>query len=176
MWLTGSRIFVGLCDLLLAAAMYTLFLQLQGRSPAHHLWWTPRSTLEAALTTAALVIARSLLEIVSIRWVAGHIQDLYTGMVLRLMRGYTEMRWGQFIECNRSDLLNTTVNTAREASFFYHLCIELTAAVVIVIAMTCALIYQSPAAACCLVGTAGVFYGLHRVFIREKLRKAGTQK
>jgi len=156
--------------------MYTLFLLLQGRSPAHHLWWTPRSTLEAALTTAALVILRSLLEIASIRSVAEYVQGLYTGMVLRLMRGYTEMRWGQFVECNRSDLLNTTVNTAREASFFYHLCIELTASVVVVVAMTCALIYQSPVGACCLVGTAVVFYGLHRVFIREKLREAGTQK
>ena len=175
-WLTGLRVFVGLCDLLLAAAMYTLFLLLQGRSLSHHLWWTPKTTLAAALATATLVIVRSLLEIVSIRSVVLHIQNLYTGLVLRLTRGYTELRWGRFVECNRSELLNITVNTAREASFFYHLCIELTAAVTVVIAMTCALIYQSPAAACGFVGTAGVFYVLHRFLIRQQLREAGTEK
>lgn len=132
--------------------------------------------MTAALVTAALVIVRSLLDIASLRSVALHIQDLYTGLVLRLTRGYTELRWGKFVECNRSELLNITVNTSREASFFYHLSIELAAAITVVIAMTGALIYQSPAAACGFAGTAGVFYGLHRLLIGEKLRRAGTEK
>lgn len=175
-WLTGLRIIVGLCDLLLAAAMYVLFVLLQGRPSAHHFWWLPRTTLAAALATSAIVVLRSALEILSIRSVVEYIQGFYTNLLLRLTRGYTEMRWDRFVECNRSELLNHTVNTAREASYFYHLSIELTAAITVVAAMTCALIYQSPLAASGLVLAASVFYGIHRLFIRERLREAAENK
>ena len=175
-WLTGLRTTVGFCDLLLAAAMYWLFVLLQGRSLAPHRWWTPKTTLAAALVTSALVVLRSLLELVSIRSVVGYIQGFYTELVLRLTRGYMEMRWGRFVECNRSELLNNTVNTAREASYFYHLSIELTAAGTVVAAMTGALFYQSPAAAWSLILTSSVFYGIHRFFIRKRLREAGARK
>ncbi|MEI9979828.1 MAG: ABC transporter ATP-binding protein [Edaphobacter sp.] len=175
-WLTALRIIVGLCDLLLAAAMYVLFVLLQGRTSAHHFWWIPRTTLAAALATSAIVILRSLLEIVSIQSVVEYIQSFYTNLLLRLTRGYAEMRWDRFVERNRSELLNHTVNTAREASYFYHLSIELTAAVTVVAAMTCALIYQSPIAACGLILAASVFYGIHRFFIRERLREAAAKK
>jgi len=167
---------VGLCDLLLAAAMYALFVLLQGRTSAHHFWWFPRTTLTAAVATSAVVVLRSALEIISIRSVVEYIQGFYTNLLLRLTRGYTEMRWDRFVERNRSELLNHTVNTAREASYFYHLSIELTAAITVVAAMTCALIYQSPLAAGGLVITASVFYGIHRLFIRERLREAAAKK
>ncbi len=175
-WLTGLRIFVGLCDLLLAAAMYALFVLLQGRTPAHHFWWLPRTTLAAALAASVLVVLRSCLEIISIRSVVEYTQGLYTNLLLRLTRGYTEMRWDRFVECNRSEVLNHTVNTAREASHFYHLSIELAAAITVVAAMTCALVYQSPLAASGLVLAACVFYGIHRFFIRGRLREAGAKK
>jgi ABC-type bacteriocin/lantibiotic exporter with double-glycine peptidase domain len=175
-WLTGLRIIVGLCDLLLAAAMYALFVLLQGRTSAHHFWWLPRTTLAAALAASAIVVVRSALEIISIRSVVEYIQGFYTNLVLRLTRGYIELRWDRFVECNRSELLNHTVNTAREASYFYHLSIELAAAITVVAAMTCALIYQSPLAASGLVLAASVFYGIHRFFIRERLREAAAKK
>jgi ABC-type bacteriocin/lantibiotic exporter with double-glycine peptidase domain len=175
-WLTGLRIIVGLCDLLLAAAMYALFVLLQGRTSAHQFWWLPRTTLAAALITSAIVVLRSVLEIISIRSVVKYIQGFYTNLLLRLTRGYTEMRWDRFVECNRSELLNHTVNTAREASYFYHLSIELAAAITVVVAMTCALIYQSPLAACGLVLAASAFYGIHRLFIRERLQEAAANK
>jgi ABC-type bacteriocin/lantibiotic exporter with double-glycine peptidase domain len=175
-WLTGLRIIVGLCDLLLAAAMYALFVLLQGRTSAHHFWWLPHTTLAVAIATSAIVVLRSGLEIISIRSVVEYIQGFYTNLLLRLTRGYTEMRWDRFVECNRSDLLNHTVNTAREASYFYHLSIELAAAITVVAAMTCALIYQSPLAAGGLVLAASVFYGIHRLFIRERLREAAEKK
>src|ERR1700727_1240498 len=146
-WLTGLRIIVGLCDLLLAAAMYALFVLLQGHTSAHHFWWLPRTTVAAALAALAIVVFRSALEIISVRSVVEYIQGFYTHLLLRLTRGYTEMRWDRFVECNRSEVLNHTVNTAREASYFYHLSIELTAAITVVAAMTCALVYQSPMAA-----------------------------
>jgi ABC-type bacteriocin/lantibiotic exporter with double-glycine peptidase domain len=174
-WLTGLRIIVGLCDLLLAAAMYVLFVLLQGRPSAHH-FWLPRSTLAAALATSAIVVLRSALEIISIRSVVEYIQGFYTNLLLSLTRGYTEMRWDRFVECNRSELLNHIVNTAREASYFYHLSIELAAAITVVAAMTCALIYQSPLAASGLLLAASVFYGIHRFFIRERLREAAAKK
>lgn len=175
-WLTGLRTIVGLCDLLLAAAMYVLFVLLQGRSSAHHSLWLPRTTLAAALATSAIVVLRSALEILSIRSVVEYIQNFYANLLLRLTRGYTEMRWDRFVECNRSELLNHTVNTAREASYFYHLSIELAAAITVVTAMTCALIYQSPLAASGLILAAFVFYGIHRLFIRERLREAAAKK
>jgi ABC-type bacteriocin/lantibiotic exporter with double-glycine peptidase domain len=175
-WLTGLRIIVGLCDLLLAAAMYALFVLLQGHTSAHHFWWVPRTTLAAALAALAIVVLRSALEIISIRSVVEYIQGFYTNLLLRLTRGYTEMRWDRFVECNRSEVLNHTVNTAREASYFYHLSIELVAAITVVAAMTCALVYQSPMAASGLVLAASAFYGIHRLFIREGLREAAARK
>jgi len=175
-WLTGLRIIVGLCDLLLAAAMYALFVLLQGHTSAHHFWWLPRSTLAAALAALAIVAFRSALEIISIQSVVQYIQGFYTNLLLRLTRGYTEMRWDRFVGFNRSEVLNHTVNTAREASYFYHLSIELAAAITVVAAMTCALVYQSPMAAGGLVLAASAFYGIHRLFIREGLREAGARK
>lgn len=52
--LTTERIAVGFCDLLVAAAMYTLSLLWQGRSQAHHVWWMPKTILSTALITAIL--------------------------------------------------------------------------------------------------------------------------
>jgi ABC-type bacteriocin/lantibiotic exporter with double-glycine peptidase domain len=176
LWLTSMRTAVGLLDLLLAAAIYALFVLLQGHTPAHHYWWIPISTVGAALAAAGLILSRSLLEIVSIHSVVAYVQARYTSLVLRLTSGYTELRWTSFVEHNRSELLNTTINTAREASFFYHLSIEMTASVIVVAAMTFALVYQSPAAAGGLLVVLLAFAGVHRFFFRETLREAALQK
>ena len=88
--LVAERVLVGLCDLLLAGAMYLLFMLLQGASPAHHGWWTPKNTLSAAFVTAALVLFRVLLDLFSTRSVVGHIQELYTDLLLRLTHGYNK--------------------------------------------------------------------------------------
>jgi ABC-type multidrug transport system fused ATPase/permease subunit len=117
-----------------------------------------------------------LLEIASIHSVVAYVQSHYTSLVLRLTRGYTEMRWAQFTERNRSELLNTTINTAREASFFYHLSIEMTASVLVVGAMTAALVWQSPAAACGLLIIVGLFWAIHRVYFSEALREGALRK
>lgn len=175
-WLTGLRTLVGLCDLLLATAMYALFVLLQGGKLAHHPWWTPQATLSAALVTTSLVLLRSGLEVLSLRSVVEYVQAVYEKLILRLTRGYTEMQWERFVECNRSEILRHTVHTAREASDCYHLSIELTAAGTIVSAMLCAVIYQSPPAAVALTLVAAIFYWVHRVFIREKLRDASAKK
>src|SRR3984957_13393232 len=74
LWLMAERVAVGVCDLLLAGAMYLLFLLLQGASPAHHRWWTPKTTLSAALVAAALVVLRALMELASTRAVVRHMQ------------------------------------------------------------------------------------------------------
>lgn len=176
LWLTSLRTMVGLLDLLLAGGIYTLFLLLQAHTPAHHFWWAPRTATEAALITACLVISRSFLEIASIHAVVAYVQNRYSSLVLRLTRGYTEMRWTSFIERNRSELLNTTINTAREASFFLHLSIEMTASLLVVGAMAAALVCQSPAAA---LGVSVVFIAfatVHRFIFREPLRGAAARK
>lgn len=175
-WLTGLRILVGLFDLLLAAAMYVLFVLLQGGKLVHHLWWAPRTTFSAALITASLVLLRSGLEMLSLHSVVEYVQEVYAKLILQLTRGYTEMQWERFVECNRSEILHHALHTTRDASYCYHLSIELAAAVTIVAAMLCALIYQSPLAAVALILASSLFYWFHRTFIREKLSDASAKK
>jgi ABC-type multidrug transport system fused ATPase/permease subunit len=167
---------VGFCDLLLAGAMYLLFLLLQGASPAHHGWWTPKTTLSAAFVTSTLLLLRVLFDLLSTRSVVGHIQGLYTDILLRLTRGYNEMQWARFAQRNRSELLNHTMYTAREAANFYHLGIEITASIIVVAAMTVALIYQSPPAAFGLGVTAAMLYAVHRFLIRGKLQRSASER
>jgi len=174
--LTLERIAVGLCDLAVAAAMYLLFLLLQDRLPAHNLWWMPKTTLSAAVITSILVVLRALMDLFSARSVIREIQKLYTDLLLRLTQGYNEMHWARFVESNRSELSNHAIYTAREAAEFYQRCIELTAAVVIVVAMTAALVYQSLIAACGFALALGTFYGMHRLFIRGTLQQAAERR
>ena len=174
--LTLGRITVGFCDLAVAGAMYLLFLLLQNRSPVHHLWWIPKTTLSVAVITSILVVLRALLDLFSARSVLHQIQKLYMDLLLRLTRGYNEMCWGRFAESNRSELSNHALYTAREAAEFYQRCIELTAAVVIVAVMTAALIYQSLLAACAFALALGSFYGMHRLFVRGALRQAAERR
>jgi ABC-type bacteriocin/lantibiotic exporter with double-glycine peptidase domain len=174
--LTAGRIAVGFCDLAVAAAMYLLFLLLQGRSLTHHLWWAPKTTLSAAAVTSIMVILRAVMDLFSQRSLIRQIQKLYTDLLLRLTRGYNEMQWSRFVECNRSELSNRVLHTAREATEFYHRCIELVAAVAIVAVMTAALVYQSPMAACGFAIALTAFYGLHRFFIRGRLQLAATNR
>lgn len=174
--LTLERIAVGFCDLAVAAAMYLLFLLLQGRSPVHHFWWVPKTTLSVAVITSILVVLRALMDFASAHSVIHHIQKLYTDLLLRLTQGYSEMHWGRFVESNRSELSNHALYTAREAAEFYQRCIELTAAVVIVAAMTAALVYQSAIAACTFALTLSAFYALHRLFIRSRLQLAAEAR
>jgi ABC-type bacteriocin/lantibiotic exporter with double-glycine peptidase domain len=174
--LTSSRVLVGLLDLLLAATMYRLFLLLQGVPPARHFWWTPQSVLSAAIAAAILVLLRSVFEIISIRSVVEYVQQRYASLVLRLTSGYTEMRWTRFVDCNRAELLNTIVNSAREGSFFYHLAIESVAALIVVAIMTGALVYESPLAALGVFLTASAFYGIHVLLLQQRLRDAAVQR
>jgi len=174
--LTLERIAVGFCDLAVAAAMYLLFLLLQGRSPAHHLSWIPQTTLSAAVITSILVVLRAFLDLFSARSVIHQTQKLYTDLLLRLTQGYNEMRWVRFVESNRSEISNHALYTAREASEFYQRCIELTAAVIIVVAMTAALVYESLIAASAFAVALGAFYGVHRLFIRSILQKAAEHR
>lgn len=174
--ITVERIAVGLCDLAVAAAMYLLFLLLQGRAPAHQFWWMPKTTLSAAAITSILVALRALMDLLSTRSLIHQIQKLYTDLLLRLTQGYNEMHWGRFVESNRSELSNHALYTTREAAEFYHRCIELTAAVVIVVVMTAALVYQSPIAACGFAFALGAFYGLHQLFIRSRLQLAAETR
>jgi len=174
--LIAERVLVGLCDLLLAGAMYLLFLLLQGGSPTYHRWWTPKTTLSAAFLSAALILLRVLFDLLSTRSVVGHIQELYTDILLRLTHGYNSMQWIWFAQRNRSELLNHAMNTAREAANFYHLGVETAASVFVIAGMTAALVYQSPPAACGLGIAAGMFYGMHRFLIRKRLQGAASER
>jgi len=174
--LAGARIAVGFLDLALAAAMYLLFLLLEGRAPAHNFWWTPKTALEAALLAASLVVIRALADIFSSRSVLHHIQCLYKDFLLRLGRGYGEMQWRQFVKLNRSELSNHTIHTAREAADFYHRCIEMAAGLVTIAVMTTAFVYESPIAACVFAGAVAAFYCGHKLFIRSRVRPAASNR
>lgn len=174
--LTLERVAVGCCDLLMAAAMYLLFMLLQGRLPAHSSSWLPKTMLSAALLTAALVSLRALADVLSARSLFRSIQNLYISFLLRLTQGYNQMQWVRFVERNRSELLSRSLYTAREAAEFYQCCVEVAAAVAIVTVMTAALIYQSMFAACLLGGALALFYGVHRLLIRRHLQKAASSR
>jgi ABC-type multidrug transport system fused ATPase/permease subunit len=174
--LTGARIAVGFFDLALAAAMYLLFLLLEGRAPTHGFWWTPKTALEAALLAASLVVIRALADIVSSRAVLHQVQYLYKDFLLRLTRGYGEMQWRRFVKLNRSELSNHTIHTAREAADFYHRCIEMAAGLVTIAAMTAAFVYESPIAACVFAGAIAAFYCGHKLFIRARVRRAASSR
>jgi ABC-type multidrug transport system fused ATPase/permease subunit len=156
--------------------MYLLFLLMQGGSPSHHFWWTPKTTLWAALIASSLIVFRASMDLLSTRSVVTQIQNLYRDFLFRLTRGYSEMSWSRFVECNRSELLNHTIYTAREAANFYHYCIEMAAAVTVAAIMTAALAYQSSVAACGLGAAVVVFFGVHHFFIRKRLQLAAAKR
>lgn len=174
--LVGERVLVGFCDLLLAGGTYVLFLLLQGTVPAHHRWWTPMTTLSAAVVTAALALIRVCLDVLSTRSVVGHVQELSNDFLLRLSDAYNHMRWVRIAQRNRSEMLNHSMNTVREAANFYHLGVEMMAGAIVMVGMAIALIYQSPAAACGLGITGGLLYGVHRWLIRGRLQRSASER
>ncbi len=103
-------------------------------------------------------------------------QSLYTDLLLRLTNGYNELGWIRYTQRNRSELLNHCMYSAREAITFYQFAVELVASVVIVMAMTVALIDRSPMAACGLGVTVAAFYGVHRFLIRKKLQRSASER
>ena len=174
--LASARIAVGFCDLALAAAMYLLFLLLQGRSPAHQFRWAPNAILVAAFLTLILVAARAFVDICSSRSVFRYTQNLYTSFLLRLTHGYSEMQWTHFVSRNRSELSNHALHTAREAADFYYRGIELLAGVVIVAIMTAAFVYQSLVSAACSACAVAALYCVHRLIIRKKVQQAASNR
>ncbi|MGA9668563.1 MAG: ABC transporter ATP-binding protein [Terracidiphilus sp.] len=165
---------MGFCDLMVAGAMYLLFLLLQGRSIGHLHSWIPSTVLSASVIATVLVVLRSLIDILSARSAFRQIQNLHTDFLLRLTDGYSCLQWERFVECNRSELSGHALHTTREAADFYHRCIELTANVVIVAFMAAALFYQSPAATFVLGLAVAASYGGHRFLIRRKLQAAAS--
>ncbi len=174
--LIGARVLVGLCDLLLAGGTYILFLRLQGAAVVHHGWWTPKTTLSAAVVTTGLVLLRVVFDLISTRAVVGQIQEFYNDLLLRLTDGYNHMKWVRFVQRNRSELLNHAMTTAREAANVYHLGIEIAAGVVVMLGMAAVFVYQSPAAACVLGISGGLLYLAHRFLIRSELQRAASER
>lgn len=174
--MTLARIAVGVCDLLVAAAMYLLFLLLQGRSPGHPLWWIPHTSLSAAVITTVLVFFRGATDLLSSRLVIRQIQDLHADFLLRLTEGYSGLQWSRFVGRNRSELSGHALHTTREAAEFYYRGVELIANVAVVTIMIAALVYQSFVAACSLGVVLAVFYGGHRLLIRSRLQDAASNR
>jgi ABC-type multidrug transport system fused ATPase/permease subunit len=174
--MTFCRIAVGVCDLLMAAAIYLLFLLLQGRSPEHTLWWAPHTSLSAAVIATVLVFLRGATDLLSSRFVIRQVQGFHTDLLLRLTEGYSRLQWSRFVECNRSELFGHALHTTREAADFYYRGVELISNVVVIAVMIVALVYQSYIAACSLGGMLAVFYGGHRLLARSRLQDAASNR
>lgn len=174
--LTAGRVAVGLSDLLVAAAMYLLFVVLEGHASPLHLRGRPLTVLSLSLTTAALVILRAVMDSATALLALRRIHSLQTDLLLRLVRGYNEMRWSRFTERNRSELVNSAIHTTREAADFYHRWIELIASVVIVVIMTAAVIWKSRLAAGGIAIMLTFVYVFHRYGIRGSLQTAAIDR
>lgn len=170
--LTGWRILVGICDLLVAAAMYALFLLLQGHTHVHWPGFWSQTTLSLGWITAALVVIRAVMDLGSARITFSSIQGLQVSMLLRLVQGWSEMQWSQFVGRNRSEMVNIAMCTTREAADFYYRWIELAAAITTVAVMTAVIVYQNFIAACSFAVMLAAIYGLHRFVIRSRLQAA----
>jgi ABC-type multidrug transport system fused ATPase/permease subunit len=68
------------------------------------------------------------------------------------------------------------MHTAREAANFYHLRIELTAGMLVVATMAVALIYQSPTVASGFGVAISVFFGVHRLLLRNNMQQSSTER
>ncbi|QMV20011.1 ATP-binding cassette domain-containing protein [Granulicella sp. 5B5] len=172
--LIAARVSVGLLDLLLAGSLYLLFLVLQGIVPNNQLWWQPQSVLQVSLVAGSLVVIRSLADALSTGSLLNFVQNIYKDLLQRLTQGYSEVRWETFVQLNRSDLLNHTTYTAREASQFYLRGIELMSAQIVVLVMAVAVVAKSPTGAVGLACTLASFYALHRFFIRDRVHIAAA--
>ncbi|MFP5227951.1 MAG: ATP-binding cassette domain-containing protein [Acidobacteriota bacterium] len=174
--LTTGRIAVGLCDLLVAAAMYLLFLTLQGHTAVPHLFGLPQTVLSLGIITATLVVTRSLADSSTALLSLRRIHHLQTELLLRLVRGYSQMQWTHFVERNRSELVNFAIHTTRDAADFFHRWIELVASVVVVLVMAVAVIWKSPPAAAGVAVLLAAVYALHRYGIRGSLQTAASSR
>jgi ABC-type bacteriocin/lantibiotic exporter with double-glycine peptidase domain len=173
--LVATRIGMGFCDLLLAAAMYVVFLLLQGGAPTQRVWM-PKTVLSASCLTMALVLARIVVDIGSTTWMVRFTQSLHGSFLVRLTEGYGQLRWSQFVQRNRSEMLKHCTSTALDASYSYQMFIEVIASSVVVCLFAFALVYQSPKLAISLGLVTLPLYALHRFGMRDRLTVAAAER
>ncbi len=169
-----ERVTLGVCDLLLAGAMYLLFVQLQGGAPQHLRTLLPASTLATTYWTIALVIARLVLDLSAAHGVTRFTQNLYAEFSQRLVSGYSELQWNVFVQRNRTEMVKHAMTTAQDAAYSYQIYIEIVSGTVVIAIMAASLLYQSLAIAAGLVLLVGVLYVLHRVVLQTRIRKAAA--
>ena len=174
LYLVCERIALGLCDLLLAAAMYVLFVQLQGGAPQHLAAWLPKSALVTTCWTALVILARLLLDLSASYGVTRFTQNLYAEFSERLVRGYGEMNWSAFVQRNRSELVKHALTTAQDAAYSYQVYIELVAGAAVVVVMAASLLYQSAALAGAMALLVLALYALHKRVLQSRLRRASA--
>jgi ABC-type bacteriocin/lantibiotic exporter with double-glycine peptidase domain len=174
--LIGEKVALGLCDLLLAGAMYLLFLQLQGGSPSHHSAWMPQTALAAAYWTITLVVIRLLLDLSTSRSATRFTQGIYSEFLQRLIRGYGALQWNKFVQRNRSELLKHAMGTALDAAYSYQIYLEVVAGVIVVFVMGVALVYQSPGVTFGLAGIIFLLFLLHRYVLKRQLQVAAKDR
>lgn len=174
LYLICERIALGICDLLLAGAMYVLFLELQDSRPAHLPHWLPQTALAAASWTVAIVLLRLLLDLSVSYSVTRFTQDLYAEFLDRLVRGYTGMNWNAFVQRNRSELIKHAMTTALDAAYSYQLVIEMVGGAIVIAVMVASLVFQSAALAGSMAVLALGLYLLHKRGLQDRLRGASA--
>lgn len=175
-FLVVERIALGVCDLLLAATLYLMFLQLQGEHTVQHARFVPGTALGSVALSLVLVLLRLLLDLSASNSVVRFTQALYAEFSQRLVQGYSELRWNAFVQRNRSELIKHATTTALDAAYSFQIYIEFVAGAIIVLCMAAALVYQSVVIACCLSLIVGLLYVLHRCVLQKRLRAASAER
>jgi ABC-type bacteriocin/lantibiotic exporter with double-glycine peptidase domain len=174
--LIGERVALGLFDLALAAALYLLFLQLQGGTPSHRFAWLPRSAQQTAWWTVVIVVLRLLADLFASYSITRFTQGLYCELLQRLVSGYNELRWNVFVQRNRSELVKHATVTAVDAAYSYQIYAELISGLIIVCFMAVSLVYQSLPIAVGLAVIITLLYGFHRFVLRDRLKASSAQR
>ena len=168
------RILLGGCDLLLAGAMYLLFVQLQGGSVPDLPGLLPNRPLVTTGWTIALIVTRLVLELWVSYGVTRFTQHLYGELSDRLVRGYSELNWDVFVQRNRSEMVKHALTTAQDGAYSLQIYIEMVSGMITIVIMATSLLYQSVAIAGGMVLLVGVLYVLHRAMLQARIRKAST--
>ena len=169
---------LGLLDLLLASLMYLLFIILQSAGPLPPLrfWWIPHSIASVAVVSLVVVLARSLGELSLTTGVVSLTQQIYSDFLLRLSEGYCNLRWPEYVQRNRSELLKYCSVTALDAAFSYQLLIEAISSALVVAFLALVLFYKGFWVGCTLAMFGGGMLLIHRFWLGSRMKQAATAR
>jgi len=173
-----GKVLLGCGDLLLATLVYELFVLLQRTGPgfAEYPHWVPQSVGSVAGVSLAVVMLRSFGEIALTRGTIAYTQGLYADFLLRLAESYGVVRWEDYVQRNRSELLKYCSVTALDAAYAYQLLIEAISAALVVGLLGVALFYKGVWIACTLLLFSFGMLCMHRFWLGGRMQAAASAR